>query len=196
MSRFKLTPNALTLLKAQVNLTEIFSHTIGSRPQNGSIPFILKVDHAETETQFKVEMGSQRHSLTLSNTKTTHLKLAAFIEEIANGQPDQSLQLVAPEQRPSNGLQEVITQELSQQVFDLVKRGGTASLDVGLELPIHVAIHRNRARTAATTLLSIGNRQPRTKCFTLSGPDVEIHEKVVESINHLASIATPAMHAA
>ncbi|MBA1231485.1 hypothetical protein G7013_17700 [Pseudomonas viridiflava] len=191
MSKYKLDANTLVLLKAQAKLTETFNHTICS-PKSGALPFRLKVEHASAETQFRVEIGNQRHSLTLPNTTTMHLQLAAFIEEIANG----PLDLGTSTAKRLDGKYDVLDEQLSLQVFDLVRRGGVLSLDVGLGLPIHVSIHRNRTRTAATTLMTIGVRQPRTKCFTLSGTDVEIHEKVVESINHLASIATPAMQAA
>ncbi|WP_122435258.1 hypothetical protein [Pseudomonas viridiflava] len=191
MSKYKLDIKTLALVKAQAKLTETFNHTIRSA-KSGALPFRLKVEHTSAETVFRIEIGNQRHSLTLPNTPTMHLQLAAFIEEIANGPLDLSTSAA----KRINGKYSVLDEQLSLQVFDLVRRGGMLSLDVGLEQPIHVSIHRNRTRTAATTLMSIGVRQPRTKCFTLSGPDAEIHEKVVESINHLASIATPAMQAA
>ncbi|KAA3534038.1 hypothetical protein [Pseudomonas savastanoi] len=187
MSKYKLDANTLALLKAQAKLTETFNHVIRSA-KSGALPFRLKVEHASAETHFRVEVGNQRHSLTLQNAPTMHIQLAAFIEEIANG----ALDLGTSTAKRIDGKYSVLDEQLSLQVFDLVRRGGMLSLDVGLEQPIHVSIHRNRTRTAATTLMTIGV----TKCFTLSGPDAEIHEKVVESINHLASIATPAMHAA
>ncbi|NAO25920.1 hypothetical protein PsdCFBP2356_04905 [Pseudomonas syringae pv. dysoxyli] len=191
MSKYKLDAKTLALLKAQAKLTETFNHTIRSA-KSGALPFRLKVEHTSAETVFRIEIGNQRHSLTLPNTPTIHLQLVAFIEEIANG----SLDLGTSTAKCIDGKYSVLDEQLSLQVFDLVRRGGMLSLDVGLEQPIHVSVHRNRTRTAATTLMTIGVRQPRTKCFTLSGPDAEIHEKVVESINHLASIATPAMQAA
>ena len=52
------------------------------------------------------------------------------------------------------------------------------------------------AVTGVTTILSIGNKSPHTRCFTAYGTDVEIYGKVTESINHLAAAATPAAHAA
>jgi hypothetical protein len=70
------------------------------------------------------------------------------------------------------------------------------SLDLGFELPLHVAIHRTHTRPGVTTILSIGVKSPLTKCFTVCGTDVEIYGKVVESINHLATAATPTAHAA
>jgi hypothetical protein len=67
---------------------------------------------------------------------------------------------------------------------------------MGFELPLHVALHRTKTRSGVTTIMSIGKKRPRTKCFTVYGSDVEIYEKVSESINHLAAAATPAAHAA
>ncbi|MNE72198.1 hypothetical protein D3C80_1681190 [compost metagenome] len=77
-----------------------------------------------------------------------------------------------------------------------MRTGGALSLDLGFELPINVAIHRTQTRTGITTIMSIGVKRPRTKCFTVQGTDVEMYEKVAESINHLATAATPAAHAA
>ena len=90
----------------------------------------------------------------------------------------------------------VFETEQKQQVFDLVQTGGALSLDMGFEQPINLAIHRNKTRTGITTIMSIGVRKPRTKCFTVYGSDVEIYTMVAESITHLAAVATPAAHAA
>jgi hypothetical protein len=81
-------------------------------------------------------------------------------------------------------------------VFELVRTGGSLSLDMGFELPLHVAIHRTQTRPGVTTIMSIGVKRPRTKCFTVCGTDIEIYKQVAESINHLAAVATPAAHAA
>lgn len=195
MSRLKLDANTLALLKAQVRLTETFNHTIRSL-RGDSLPFCLNVERTTDQTRFIVAMGGQRDSLTLPNGKTMHLKLAAFIEEIANGQAISNLQssleaLRRPDTGPNN-----LDEQTSQKIFNLVRRGGSLILDVGLELPIHVAMHRNRTRSAVTTVMSIGVKRPRTKCFTVAGTDAEIYKQIIESINHLISVASPAAHAA
>ncbi len=82
------------------------------------------------------------------------------------------------------------------QVLELVRNGGTLSLDLGFDLPVQIAIHRNHTRTAVTTIMSIGVKRPYTKCFTACGTDVQMFEKIAESIRHLAAAATPAAHAA
>lgn len=195
MSRLKLDANTLALLKAQVRLTETFNHTMRSL-RGDSLPFCLNVERTTDQTRFIVAMGGHRDSLTLPNGKAMHLKLAAFIEEIANGQAISNLQssleaLRWPDTGPNN-----LDEQTSQKIFNLVRRGGSLILDVGLELPIHVAMHRNRTRSAVTTVMSIGVKRPRTKCFTVAGTDAEIYKQIIESINHLISVASPAAHAA
>ncbi|AZD84923.1 hypothetical protein C4K14_2089 [Pseudomonas chlororaphis subsp. aureofaciens] len=196
MSKYKLDNRTLTLLQAQVNLTETFSHTLRSTPRRDVLSFRLKVERSKSDTLFTVEPGSERHTLTLSNEKKMHLKLADFIEEIVNGSFDASSSadlLTLPHASRRFGTFEA---EQRQQVFELVRTGGTLSLDMGFDLPIQLALHRNITRKAVTTIMSIGVKKPRTKCFTVCGSDTEMYEKIVESINHLAAVATPAAHAA
>ncbi|PMY63150.1 MULTISPECIES: hypothetical protein [Pseudomonas] len=196
MRKFKLDNRTLTLLQAQVNLTETFTHTLRSTPRRDVLSFRLKVERSKSDTLFTVELGSERHTLTLQNEKKMHLKLADFIEEIVNGPFDPSSPadlLALPHASRRFGTFET---EQRQQVFELVRTGGTLSLDMGFDLPIHIALHRNITRKAVTTILSIGVKKPHTKCFTVCGSDTEMYEKIVESINHLAAVATPAAHAA
>ncbi len=196
MSKFKLDNRTLQLLNAQVNLTETFNHVLRSAPKREALSFRLKVERNTSDTQFTVELGSERHSLTLKNEKKMHLKLADFIEEIANGpvDPSNTAELLTLPHASRQYAQ--FDTENRQRVFELVRTGGALSLDMGFELPIHVAIHRTQTRTGITTIMSIGVKRPRTKCFTVCGTDAEIYEKVAESINHLAAVATPAAHAA
>ncbi|AZD34854.1 hypothetical protein C4K22_2101 [Pseudomonas chlororaphis subsp. aurantiaca] len=196
MRKYKLDNRTLQLLNAQVNLTETFTHTLRSTPRRDVLSFRLKVERSQSDTLFTVELGSERHTLTLPNEKKMHLKLADFIEEIVNGPLDtrSSTDLLTPPHASRRfGTFEA---EQRQQVFELVRTGGTLSLDMGFDLPIQIALHRNITRKAVTTIMSIGVKKPRTKCFTVFGSDTEMYEKIVESINHLAAVATPAAHAA
>lgn len=196
MSKFKLDNRTLQLLSAQVNLTETFNHVLRSAPKHEVLAFKLKVERGSTQTDFVVALGSERHTLTLPNEKKMHLKLADFIEEIVNGpfDPSNTSDLVqVPHAQREYGRFDVHDR---QRVFGLVATGGTLSLDLGFELPLHVAIHRTHSRPGITTIMSIGVKSPRTKCFTTYGHDAEIFSRVVESINHLAAAATPAAHAA
>jgi hypothetical protein len=196
MSKFKLDNRALQLLNAQVNLTETFNHVLRSAPKREALSFRLKVERSTSDTQFIVELGSERHSLTLKNEKKMHLKLADFIEEISNGPVDPSTTAELLTLSHASRQYAPLDAENRQRVFELVRTGGSLNLDMGFELPIHVAIHRTQTRTGITTIMSIGMKRPRTKCFTVCGTDAEIYEKVAESINHLAAAATPASHAA
>lgn len=193
MSRFKLDNRTLTLLKAQVNLTETFNHLLRAENQRVSLAFRLKVERRKADTHFAVELGSERHTLTLTNSKKMHLQLADFIEEIVNGPITSEGASSLPHANHRYG---VFESEHKQQVFDLVQTGGVISLDMGFEHPINLAIHRNKTRSGITTIMSIGVRKPRTKCFTVYGSDVDIYSMVAESITHLAAVATPAAHAA
>ncbi|MFK9080254.1 hypothetical protein [Pseudomonas neuropathica] len=196
MSKFKLDNRTLQLLNAQVNLSETFNHTLRSSPQREALTFRLKVERNTTDTLFTVELGSERHTLTLQNEKKMHLKLADFIEEIANGPIDPSNPTDLQDLPHASRQYARFDVENRQRVFELVRTGGALSLDMGFELPIHVAIHRTQTRPGVTTIMSIGVKRPRTKCFTVCGTDAEIYVQVAESINHLAAVATPAAHAA
>ena len=196
MSKFRIDNRTLTLLSAQVNLSETFNHVLRSTPQRQALALCLKVERSKTDTHFTVELDSERHTLTLANSKKMHLKLADFIEEIANGPTDQSNLAEPPSLLHANRHYGAFEIEHKQQVFDLVCTGGAISLNLGFELPIHLAIHRNKTRTGITTIMSIGVKKPRTKCFTAYGSDVEVYAMVAESITHLAAAATPAAHAA
>jgi hypothetical protein len=196
MSKFKIDNRTLQLLNAQVNLSETFNHVLRSAPKREALPFRLKVERNASDTLFVVELGKERHTLTLRNEKKMHLKLADFIEEIASGPfaPSNSVDLLNLPHASRQYAQ--FDTENKERVFELVRTGGVASLDMGFELPLHVAIHRTKTRPGVTTIMSIGVKSPRTKCFTVCGSDVEIYKQVAESINHLAAAATPAAHAA
>ncbi|SFA82232.1 hypothetical protein [Pseudomonas sp. NFPP24] len=193
MKKYKLDNRTLTLLKAQVCLTETFNHLLRAETQHEAQAFRLTVERRKVDTHFTVELGSERHTLTLANTKKMHLRLADFIEEIVNGPTTPNEQSSLPHADRRYGVFET---EHKQQVFDLVQTGGALSLDMGFEQPINLAIHRSKTRPGITTIMSIGVRKPRTKCFTVYGSDVEIYSMVAESITHLAAVATPAAHAA
>lgn len=196
MNVFKLDNRTLQLLNAQVSLSETFVHTIRSAPKREAMTFRLKVDRGQTDTLFTVELGSERHTLTLDNGPKTHLKLADFIEEIANGTSDLGGVVDLNPLPHATRQYGVFDTAHQQQLFELVRRGGVLDLYMGFDLPIQVALHRCGTRNAVTTIMSIGKKRPRTKCFTLCGTEIEMYQKLVESIQHLAEVATPAAHAA
>jgi len=191
--KFKLNNRTLSLLKAQSCLTETFTHTLRSEPKRQVVSFRLAVEHNEANTTFGVMLGSEHHTLTLPNSPKMHLKLADFIEEIVNGPTETVTPAELPHAEREYGNFEI---EHKQQVFELISRGGSASLDLGFALPINVSVHRNQTRTGVTTIMSIGNSRPRTNCFTVCGSDIEIYKRLIQSLDHLAAAATPAAHAA
>lgn len=192
MRKYILDNRTLALLKAQVSLTETFNHHLRADTHREVLAFRLNVERRKIDTHFTVEIGSERHTLTLTNSKKMHLKLADFIEDIVNGPATPNDQSSLPHADRRYGVFET---EHKEQVFDLVQTGGAISLDMGFEQPINLAIHRNKTGAGITTIMSIGVRKPRTKCFTVYGSDVEIYSMVAESITHLAAVATPAAHA-
>lgn len=197
MSKFKLDNRTLTLLQAQVNLSETFNHTLRTTPPHREqLGFRLKVERSKADTQFTVLLAREHHTLTLKNSKKMHLRLADFIEEIANGPTDPSAPLESFSTPHANRKYGSFEAEHKQLVLELVRTGGSLSLELGFEQPIQLAIHRNKTREGLTTIMSIGVKSPRTKCFTVYGTDAELYEMVAESITHLAAAATPAAHAA
>jgi hypothetical protein len=195
MSLFKIDNRTLRLLGAQVNLSETFNHVLRTTAQREVLPFRLQVDRAPATSTFTIEIGRERHSLVLQNDKKTHLKLADFIEEIANGSALMAAPLALGIPHASRQYGSFTTDQL-QQVFELVCTGGTVTLEAGFDLPIHLAIHRNGLRSAFTVIVSIGVKQPRTQCFTARGSAVELYEKVANALLRIADAATPAAHAA
>jgi hypothetical protein len=196
MIKYKIDNRTLQLLNAQVNLTETFNHALRTAPKRECLAFRLNTERGATQSTFVVELGSERHTLTLQNDNKMHLKLADFIEEIANGplDPSNTSDLVhLPHAHRQYGHFDV---QDRQRVFELVHTGGVLSLDMDFDLPLHVALHRTHTRPGVTAILSIGNKSPRTRCFTVYGSNAVIYGQVTESINHLAAAATPAAHAA
>jgi len=194
MSKFKINNRTLTLLSAQVNLSGTFNHTLRSTPRHHVLTFRLRVERNKADSTFNIELSSERHTLTLPNTNKMHLKLADFIEEIVNGPFDLSGE--SQPQRHAEREYGAFSPQQREQVSRLVCTGGFIDLDLGFELPIRLAAHRTRTRPGITVVMSIGVKSPRTKCFTVYGSNLEMLEKVCESINHLAALATPAAHAA
>lgn len=194
MSKFLIDNRTLTLLSAQVNLSGTFNHILRRLYRRDVLAFRLKVERNKTDSTFTVELGSERHTLTVPNTKKTHLKLADFIEEVVNGPSD----MTGEPQMKRHAEREygAFSSQQREQVYRLVSTGGFIDLDLGFELPIRLAVHRTRTRSGITVVMSIGVKSPRTKCFTVYGTDAEMYEQVCESINHLAALATPAAHAA
>ena len=140
----------LQLLSAQVNLTETFNHILRTAPKRECLAFRLKAERGTEESTFVIELGSERHTLTLPNDKKMHLKLADFIEEIANGPLDTSNKgdlAHRPHADRQYGRFEV---QDKQRVFELIRTGGVLSLEMGFDAPLHVTVHRPHTLSCIT----------------------------------------------
>lgn len=197
MNDFILDTRSLQLIAAQARLNGTFHHTCRSALTRQQLAFRLQVERNTPNTTFTVEMGGDRHSLTLAQSQQKpHLAVADFVEAIANGRID-TAEPAAPRITDHSADDEpLLGADQERQLRDLVRSGGLLSLALGFEQPLHAAIHRNQSRPGITTILSLDEGQPLTTCFTLYCSDAEAYQRVVESIEHMAAIATPAPQAA
>lgn len=199
MNRFSLSDTTLARINAQLNLTGTFQHTCKSAFGPDCIAFKLKVERGAETTAATVEMGGERHSITLETAHDRkHLLLADFIDAIANGRVDSAEP--APPRITSIGLipepEALLDTDQQEQLRYLVKKGGFITLDVGLTRPIEVAGHRTYNNPGLTAIASIGHSKPRTICFTSYERDDVIYRRLLTSIENLAAAGTPAAQAA
>ena len=197
MNRFSFADKTLRLLAAQVNLNGTFHHSCRFKNTNLSLIFVLQVELSSSGTLFTVVSGDEKHSLTVHNPdKDTHLVLADFIESIANGRMDtaeSATPRVHAESVDRGQLLDANQQELLQQ---LVRKGGSLLLDVGLDEAVSLAVHRTQSRKGITAILVAGDSCPRTQCFTAYGDDQHSFSRLLQSLDHLAASAAPAALAA
>ena len=197
MNRFSLANKTLCLLAAQINLNGTFNHSCSLKNTNLQLMFVLQVERSSTGTLFTVVTGDEKHSLTVHNPdKNTHLILADFIESIVNGRMDTAepaTPRVRAESVDRGQLLDANQQELLQQ---LVRKGGSLLLDVGLDEAVSLAVHRTQSRKGITAILVAGDSCPRTQCFTAYGDDQHSFSRLLQSLDHLVASATPAALAA
>lgn len=93
MSKFKIDNRTLALLHAQVNLSETFNHTLRSAPRREALAFRLKVERNKADTHFTVELGSERHTLTLTNSKKCISNWPTSLKKLPMAPPTQALHL-------------------------------------------------------------------------------------------------------
>lgn len=191
---FALPEDALQRLAAQLNLTGTFNHTVRSAWNSHQVMFRLRVERATDTTAVKVEMGGQVHSITVASADPQrHLQVADLIDAIANGRVDSAepaparvtRQPLLPEPEP------LLDTDQRTAVERLVQRGGVVDLHLGFAYPIRVAVHRTINTPGITAILSIGERHPRTKCFTVRDNPRNCTARLLQSIEHLAIQATP-----
>lgn len=200
MSNFTLPEDALTRISAQVNVTGRFNHSVRSPWGGHQAQFSLQVERDQVTTTCTVEMGGERHSITVQNDdQQRHILVADLIDAIANGRVDSGALAparvtrlpVLPEPDPLLDA----GQEAALRL--LVRKGGTLDLHMGFAHPIKVAVHRKNQRIGCpdpgiTALLSIGETQPRTICWTAYDRAPRLYARLAESVEKLTIAATPA----
>ena len=197
MNRFSLADKTLRLLAAQVNLNGTFHHSCSFKNANLPLILVLQVERGSSSTLFTVVAGDEKHSLTVHNPdKDTHLVLADFIESIVNGRMDTAEPATPRVRAESVDRGQLLDANQQEQLHQLVRKGGSLLLDVGLDEAVSLSVHRTQSRKGITVILVAGDSCPRTQCFTAYGDDQHSFNRLLQSLNHLAASAAPAALAA
>ena len=197
MNRFSLADKTLRLLAAQVNLNGTFHHSCSFKNANLPLILVLQVERGSSSTLFTVVAGDEKHSLTVHNPdKDTHLVLADFIESIVNGRMDTAEPATPRVRAESVDRGQLLDANQQEQLHQLVRKGGSLLLDVGLDEAVSLSVHRTQSRKGITAILVAGDSCPCTQCFTAYGDDQHSFNRLLQSLNHLAASAAPAALAA
>ena len=197
MNRFSLADKTLRLLAAQVNLNGTFHHSCSFKNANLPLILVLQVERGSSSTLFTVVAGDEKHSLTVHNPdKDTHLVLADFIESIVNGRMDTAEPATPRVRAESVDRGQLLDANQQEQLHQLVRKGGSLLLDVGLDEAVSLSVHRTQSRKGITAILVAGESCPCTQCFTAYGDDQHSFNRLLQSLNHLAASAAPAALAA
>lgn len=197
MKRFALTDKTLRLLAAQVNLNGTFHHSCSFKNTNLPLILVLQVERGSSGTLFTIVSGDEKHSMTVHNPdKDTHLELADFIESIANGRMDTAEPATPRLRAESVDRGQLLDANQHEQLHQLVRKGGSLKLDIGLDEAVSLAVHRTQSRKGITAILVAGDSCPRTQCFTAYGDDQHSLKRLLQSLDHLAASAVPAALAA
>lgn len=192
-NHFTLSDNSLRMLAAQLELNGKFRHTCRSAYGQQQIELVMQVERDLVRTNVIITMGGEKHSISIVNGESHNDQLLAdFIDAIANGRVDSAeparprVLLHVPER------ESLLDTEQQESIRGLVSRGGFLTIDVGLENPIQVAVHRTVNTSGITAILSVGIRKPRTRCWTIRREsDAYCARRLQESVEHLITIATP-----
>ena len=189
---FTLSDNSLALMAEQLNFSGTFNHTCRSAYSRHQIQLKMKVEREVAQTAVTITMGGERHSLTLQTGQAGNGRtLADFVEAIANGRVD-SAEPTPPRLHLAPAEPESALDTAQQMALGLLaSKGGHQQFDVGLESPIHVMVHRTHSRPGITVIGSVGERKPRTFCWTAYGTHQEITARLQESVERLVLLATP-----
>jgi len=191
---FALPEQSLVRLAAQINLNGTFSHTVRGPWGSHQVMFSLKVERGERNTNCTVEMGGERHSISVANANASrHIELADFIDAIANGRIDSAEPAPGRVTRQPLLIEdsELLTTDQQGRIKYMARHGGFVALELGLPEPINVAVHRTHPGPGITAIVSIGNRRPRTSLFTTRGTEADCVKRLMAAIEHTHIIATP-----
>ena len=197
MNRFSLADKTLRLLAAQVNLNGTFNHSCSLKNNNQKLILMLQIERSSSSTLFTIVTGDEKHSLTVNGAdKDKHLVLADFIESIANGRMDTAEPATPRVRAESVDPGQLLDANQQEQLLQLVRKGGSLLLDVGLDEALSLAVHRTQSRKGITAILVAGDSYPRTQCFTAYGDDQHSFNRLLQSLDHLVASAAPAVLAA
>lgn len=193
MSAFKVDYRTLQLFAAQANLNGSFNHTCSSPLHRQRLSFLLHVERGASITTFTVDMLEARHSVTLSqNHPKIHHRIAELVEGIANGKADTAEALSSCAAQSPLPIDQHLDTERIKQLRELLRKGGVLNLDVGLQAPVQLAVHRSRSPdNLVTSILSIGTRRPHTSTFTARGSEAHAMEVMGKKLDAFIRSATP-----
>ena len=197
MNQFSLPDKTLRLLAAQINLNGTFNHICRIQNTNQSLTFQLQIERNCRDTLIIVVMGDEKHSLTVYDIdQETHLVLADFIECAINGRMDTAEPALPRTNAKSVEGNLLLDNQQYQQLCQLVSTGGTLLLDLGLDKPVSLAVHRTRSCRGITAIMAISESCPLTLCFTAYGNDQQSIDRLLQSLKHLVMSVATASHAA
>ncbi|TXI34751.1 MAG: hypothetical protein E6Q69_03105 [Aquipseudomonas alcaligenes] len=183
MSRAFIFPdNALTLLRAQLNLNGRFTHSLRSAFRGPQILFAITVERGE-QISVAVELGGQRHSTTLpDNSRNSACRLADFIDAIANGRID-SAAIAPPPALPGSDREQLVA-TMDETLAQLVRQGGFITLEGPTHAPVEVAVHAPADRPGITAILRMG---AVSRCWTIHGAPEHCQRVLQSSLEALTS---------
>lgn len=191
-NQFTLSDSSLRSLAAQLQLNGKFNHSCRSAYGRRFLQLTMQVEQGAGEAAVLVEMGGERHRITISHREPRgDVTLADFVEAIANGRIDSAAPAPARTIPALPQLDSLVDTAQQQALRDLVRKGGFLDVHVGLEHPVKVAVHRTYNTQGITALLSLGETQPRTSAWTLHQAPARCFQALLESVEHLAASGMP-----
>lgn len=196
MTRFLLPRETVQALTVQITRNGTFIHSCAATSYDRSLSFTLQVDRGGNSTTFTVEMGTEKHSVSMLNRSPgKHWRLVEFIESIANG-PSDSSETEACHIADTVVRVDQVVAAWEESLRNLVRHGGSLNVEWSTCQTVHIAVHRTTSRPGITAILTMGSPVPYTRCFTVHGDDERIYTALVNSIEHHTAAMSIALQAA